>query len=143
MIGIGGLVVVCEVATGTISWCISVVAVLVAGRTGKTNMGTGQHIIGVVRAKCSRAPSGVSSMAGSTIGSESQGHMRRIGCLVIVVYMATCAYIWNICVIVASMAGCTDYRSVCTGQSVIGIVYPKTCGSPARIRCMTASTIRR
>ena len=81
------------------------------------------------------------SMALRTIRRVSGGFMRRIGCIVVIVCMAsvTCR---RRRVIIAVMTIIACKRAVSSRNNIVIIMYRKFCIRPSRIGCMTRGAIR-
>ena len=125
--GIGSAVIIAIVAKITL--------------VGNRCMGTLENPVVIVDRECCRFPARISCMAGFTGRRNAYGIMVRIGCLIVITFMATITGIRGI-VIVALVACITISRDggMGSGQWIVTAMNGKGGRCPAGVRSMAGFT---
>ncbi len=133
MIGVGGLIVIGQVAPFTGIGCVVVIPVVTSGTViGDWNMCSIQYPEIIVLGELRRTPSGIGGMTHLTIDREVEGDVIGVGGLVEVVLM-TGVTIGGRALVAGSMTGSAVHGDMGTGQRKVGQAVIKgiigiTCG---------------
>lgn len=140
MVGIGGLVIVGNMAAGAGIWRVGVITVVAGGAVvGYSCMRPFQNIIIVVNRKSSRLPRG-GGMTRRAIRWNIQGNVVRVGTLVVILRMAGCA-IRRRTGISRGMTGRAGRCYMRTGQGETGFaVIEPIVSFPCRVAGQTGRT---
>ena len=100
VVGVGSLVVIANMTAHTGIRSVIVIPVMASGAViGYDSMRAVQGVIIVVDRKGGRRPTGVCGMATRAIRRNGQGHVVRVGALVVIRRMAACAGVRRVCII--------------------------------------------
>jgi len=130
VIGVGGLVVVCDVATGTDHGQSGVIVIHMAARAGNANVGAGERKRRVVVIKDALSPRNRVVADLASRGKTQLNVIDRCYSIVVVDLVASNTGRALQAVVVIDVAGRASHANVCTGQGKAGRGVVECCARP-------------